>query len=453
MNTTPASTRRLRTLAPGAPGHRSPGLRALAMAAVAIGAGALPAAAQDPPAPPPREGTPPASGGPAKADDQSLLEGLVAKAIPKVEAARGMKFKSAIPVAPVTREQFVDRYMKDFERIMGGEDRVAPASRLLGRIGVLAEGTDIRAVLGKFLEGNIAANYDPQTGRVTFLPGAARSLQTMVHELTHAMDDQQFDMKAQMATWKGQFDRMLAYGALCEGDAESIEFRFMTNGAIANQPIQGLRDFADAMATAVLQGKFGATPPAIVLAFKSQYLEGAIFAETLRRGEAKEEAVNAAFRRPPDSTEQVLHPEKYIAGEGPVEVALPAAPEGAKVLLATTLGELNARIVLLTHGLKKEEAAAAAAGWGGDTIALVQSGGGEALVWVSFWDTEKDATEFAEAMNRAFPVKTGEESAKSSRLLVQRGTKVEYVEAPLDALPDGVAMAKGAEIGKGAEKK
>ncbi len=407
----------------------------LALAALLALAAASPA--EEPPAPPP------APEAPKKPDDQSILEGLVVEARKHVEKARGMSFRDAVPVAPQTREQFVDKFMKDMERILGGADRLPPASRLLARLGVMAEGTDLRSILGKFLEGNIAANYDPETKRVSFLPGVPRSLQTMIHELTHALDDQQFDMKGAMAGWKGEFDRMLAYGALAEGDAESVEFRFLTQGNIAKQPLEQLRQFADGMATAILQGKFGATPPGIVLAFKSQYLEGLIFAETLRRSEKGEEAVNAAFRSPPASTEQVLHPEKYLAGEAPVAIALPV-PEGAGVPFSTSLGELCSRIVLLSRGAAKEEAAAAAAGWAGDTVALVSFPAGEAVVWVSAWDTEKDAEDFLEAMKKAFPLGSAAEG-KPTRGLIRRGTTVEFVEAPLDALADAVAMAKAAE--------
>jgi len=394
------------------------------------------APAQETPAPP----------APGSRDDPSVLEDLVSQARPRVEKARGLSFKDGVPVAPITREQFVDRYMKDMDRMIGGADRLPPASRLLSRLGILPGGSDLRALVGKYMEGNIAANYDPEEKRISFLPGPPRSLQTMVHEMTHALDDQRFDMKAQMAAWNGAFDRMLAYGALCEGDAESVELRFISGGASAQQPLDGLKAMADGMATAVLQGKFGATPPGIVLAFKSQYTEGLVFAETLRRTPKGEEAVNAAFRAPPVSTEEILHPEKYLAAEreAPVAVTLPAPPEGATALFGTTLGELGARIVLLSRGLPKDAAATAAAGWGGDAVALLSFPAGEAVVWVTAWDTERDATEFHAALETAFPVKTGTESEKSTRFVVQRGTTVEFVEAPLDAMPAAMALARGA---------
>jgi hypothetical protein len=412
---------------------------------------ATPAAlAQDPPPAPPPGTDPKPKGDPSAGDpaqeDTALLEKLVKDAMPVVERLRGLKFKTPVPVQPVTREQFVERYMKDFTRVLGGEERVAPAGRLLARVGILGEGDDLRALLGNFLQGNIAANYDPQTKKVSFLPGIPRTLPLMVHELTHAVDDQAFDMMAQAPAWSGNFDRALAYGALAEGDAESVETRFSTGGMVANQPLDQLRKFAEAMAAGILRQKFGRTPPALVLAFKSQYTEGIVFAEALRRSPKGNEAVDAAFRSPPASTEQVLHPEKFLAGgDPPVDLVLPAPPEGAKTLISTTLGELGTRIVLATGGIPAKEAAEAAAGWGGDTAALVAFPGGEALLWTTAWDTEQDAKAFYEAMNVRFPARTGEAAGRMNRVLVQRGTTVELVEGPEDCLVPAVEMIRKAE--------
>ena len=128
-----------------------------------------------------------------------------------------------------------------------------------------------------------------------------------------------------------------------------------------------------------------------------------------------------------------------------MRLVLPAPPEGAKTLMATTLGELGTRIVLLAKGAAAKDAADAAAGWGGDTVALVSFPEGEAVVWTSAWDTEEDAKAFLAALKAAFPALPGEEAARRTRGFVRRGTTVEFVEAPLDALPATVEMVRKAE--------
>ena len=255
------------------------------------------ARAEDPPSAPPAQ--------PTEEEVRKSLEDLVAKASPAVAKARGLEWKQAVPVAPVALKDFLDRYMRDFTRYLGGEERVAPASRMLVRLRVLPEGGDLRKLLGSFLEGNIAANYDPEKKNVSFLPGEAPTLPVMVHELVHAIDDQHFDMGAAIRSFADNLDFALAYGMLAEGDAQSVQYRFMTQGALAQQDLKLLRDFADNTAAAILKRQFGDHPPALVLAFQSQYTEGMVFAETLRRSEKGEEAMNEAFRKPPASTEKL----------------------------------------------------------------------------------------------------------------------------------------------------
>jgi hypothetical protein len=126
------------------------------------------------------------------------------------------------------------------------------------------------------------------------------------------------------------------------------------------------------------------------------YLTGLVLARAIwARGGP--EAMRDAWRRPPRSTEQVLHPEKFFAGEPPRVVSPAGAPpRGARLLSEGVLGELLLRTLL------DDGAEAAAAGWGGDSFRLWDVGGGTALAWRSEWDTTRDAVEFAEALGARF---------------------------------------------------
>jgi len=106
--------------------------------------------------------------------------------------------------------------------------------------------------------------------------------------------------------------------------------------------------------------------------------------------------VDAAMRfRPPASTEQVLHPEKYLRVEQPDRVAAPSL-RGWKVLERSTVGEwLTARLLAGAGGTG---AAEAAAGWGGDAYTLLGRGDERALGIRWRWDTARDAREFASAL-------------------------------------------------------
>ena len=105
------------------------------------------------------------------------------------------------------------------------------------------------------------------------------------------------------------------------------------------------------------------------------------------------DAMKAAWSRPPASTEQVLHPEKYFAGEAPQRVDIAYQPPGGKLLNEGVLGEMLVRTLL------GEGSDAAAAGWGGDRFRVWDVGGKSLLAWRSAWDSPADLQEFRQALS------------------------------------------------------
>src|SRR5688572_27602230 len=123
------------------------------------------------------------------------------------------------------------------------------------------------------------------------------------------------------------------------------------------------------------------------------------------------------YPRPPLSTEQVLHPAKYLAGEKPVALRTPVPPslKGCKQLYGNVIGELLFGILLREHGARKDVAERAAAGWGGDRLFVWAQSETPALdevllVDLSVWDSETDAVEAAEALEAALAAGTFDDS-------------------------------------------
>jgi hypothetical protein len=150
------------------------------------------------------------------------------------------------------------------------------------------------------------------------------------------------------------------------------------------------------------------------------------------------DAVNDVFGSPPDSTEQVLHPEKYSSREAPVEVSLPAdlaarMGEGWTQTIDDTFGEFQVAAWLRAIGVT-EEADAAAAGWGGDRIALLE-GPQEAwaIVWETAWDTSDEAQEFA----------TAAQVSSGADLSLHDGDRVTLILGSDDATRERAAAAGG----------
>jgi hypothetical protein len=147
-------------------------------------------------------------------------------------------------------------------------------------------------------------------------------------------------------------------------------------------------------------------PPVVRDQLVEPYLAGLAFARAVwARGGA--EAMKDAWKEPPESTEQVLHPGKYFARESPRSVRPSVdAPPGARLVSEGVLGEM------LLRTLVEEGGGAATEGWAGDGWRLWDVGGRTALAWRSEWDTPGDAGEFHAAL-RARLARDGAGSRRS----------------------------------------
>jgi hypothetical protein len=137
-------------------------------------------------------------------------------------------------------------------------------------------------------------------------------------------------------------------------------------------------------------------PPVVRDQLVQPYLAGLTFARAVwARGGG--EALREAWGRPPESTEQVLHPAKFFSREKPRVVApVVGAPSGARLVSEGVLGEMLLRTLVEGAGL------AATEGWGGDGWRLWDVGGRTALAWRSEWDRAADAGEFHAALRARF---------------------------------------------------
>src|SRR5690606_30209794 len=129
------------------------------------------------------------------------------------------------------------------------------------------------------------------------------------------------------------------------------------------------------------------------------YEHGVVFAQYLY-DEGGWELVNEAYADPPSSTEQILHPEKYLEGEEPIEVVV---DDHSEVLgddwveiEADTYGEFGVMTLLGESDLSSRQITRASQGWGGDAYSILMSEDDElAVVWQTEWDSDRDAREFA----------------------------------------------------------
>ena len=209
-------------------------------------------------------------------------------------------------------------------------------------------------------------------------------------------------------------DALWARMALLEGDAtvQTME-RLSPDGAMP--PIPALLDQLDDVRQTITR-EDRASPPLDLARRLFLALDGTTFVAAVR-ARAPWSAVNQVWERPPASSEQILHPEKYERREAPDDVAarLPRPPGRGTpddVVYSDTLGELGVR-AFLQRPVGDYRAERAAAGWGGDRVRLLRApgaaegGAAEYVTWVTTWDEVSDAQDFVEQATQALAALAG----------------------------------------------
>lgn len=254
----------------------------------------------------------------------------------------------------------------------------------------------------------VASLYVPEQEQLYIATGRALDSEDdqllLAHAHAHALQDQHFDLGA-MDTRATTSDSTLAVEALIEGDAT-----LLTAFYHYQDPAEADWEHLVSLLLEAEQASYGAELDANATWARIQsfpYREGRLFAAALFQAGGWE-ALNRAYTAPPRSTEQVLHPERYLGGQAdPAHVVVPypgvALDEEWELLLRDTLGEFVIGLYLGTF-LPEETAWQAADGWGGDTfVAWEQEGGGQVRVWRTIWDSGAEAQEFERALVATVP--------------------------------------------------
>ncbi len=392
--------------------------------------------------------------------DPDVLAGIEAE----MQDIRELELKDPINVATISQADYSSQAVDDLDVDYPPDER-AQDTRILVAFGLLPPDQDLGEAYVELLGGSVAGYYDPYTGEMVIVSlGASDEFGafdqvTYAHETVHALQDQNFDLAALLDSEQAMTtDESLALRALVEGDATVAELDFLlSDPTLAREYLAEVQDMdLDA-------GMLDDLPPFLVGTLMFPYDQGYEFVQFLY-DEGGWDLINAAYDDLPASSEQVLHPEKYLAGELPiaVEVADHSSLLGADwtEIDQDTLGEFVISIILGESELSASQVERAANGWGGDAYSVIASDDELAVTWETVWDTEQDATEFARAMTireagrmGVTPTTDGHTSLLAADDVVvqisQDGTTVSYVQAPtvedLDVLV-GAAMPTGTPV-------
>ena len=359
----------------------------------------------------------------------------VAKAIPMVEKATGLRFKSAPRLELRSRDELRAFLQKRFDEDQPALD-LANQERAYKLFGLLPDSIHLREFLLSLLAEQVIGYYDPATKVLYVVGGGAGGSApppevvnvTITHELVHALQDQYFPLDS-VAKLHGDNDRLAAAQAVVEGGATYEQMSVMLGGGnmFARMPggwdrvRQSIRDARGMMPV------FASAPMFVQETLLFPYLSGAEFTREFKERRGGKSALTDL----PASTEQVMHPSKLLDSvDAPVTVTLPR-PSGATVTYENDLGEFEVRLWL--HQMLDDVASASrgAAGWGGDRYQVLNTPQGAGLVWVSVWDSPYDAAEFrsllAQGIEKRFGLKDGAGGSGAVLRYAVKGRSVEVV--------------------------
>ncbi|MCB0351899.1 MAG: hypothetical protein KDD64_00190 [Bdellovibrionales bacterium] len=343
----------------------------------------------------------------ATAEKPDDICAIAQSAISEASEIRGLALKKPVPCEAHTKEQ-VKKYLLDTIETQIPPEKLLNEERVYKLLGLIPEEYAYKEGLVQLYVGQIGGYYDPQKDYFVMASWMPAVLQTTiaVHELTHALQDQHFDLETFLDHDLDNTDLLLARSALTEGDA-SLVMTDYTRRLFGQPTLQEETGVESLMLQNVIGASFmtalGTVPESLQLMLIFPYTSGLRFGHYLLKQDGYR-ALDRAFQTPPRTTEEILHPEKYpaIIGKEYSVVTLsdiPAYDQAQwEVAYRDTMGEFGISLFAAALKLEKQVSAQTAAGWGGDLLTLSLSRknncDAERLDWVTRWDSTKDAEEF-----------------------------------------------------------
>ena len=310
-----------------------------------------------------------------------------------VERERGFTFEHPVHIDFLTPAEYSERTRADEESLEAGDvEDLEQFEALLRAFGLITNDVDLLDSVNELSDTGTLAYYDSLEERVTVrgteLTPELRA--TLVHELTHTLQDQHFGLDSlDEENEEVTEGRLMAFRALVEGDADRIESEYVESLSDEDQEAIG-----DGSEQALSELEEEGSSQALSALFALPYILGDSFVAVLDTVEHAK--IDEAFLDPPKTEEQLLDPFAYLDGDQPRAVATPGT-DGLEALHDGDFGAA-ALLVVLAERIDLRQALAAVTGWGGDAYAVFERDGRVcARVHVS-GDTPRDTDELDTAL-------------------------------------------------------
>lgn len=327
-----------------------------------------------------------------------------------VEEARGRRFHRPVKIE---RSDDLGRFSAGFQQTdvtpeeQKEREEVIDQAAMYRALGLVDRSYDPLAAT-KSLSDEVLGVYDPVRHRLLVRTGPVtpRMRMTLVHELTHALDGEHHELR-----FSERSDRLIAdesaksFRALAEGSAVYVEEKYRAS----------LSDEERAAIQAARSAPPATIPEALLLLASYPYSAGSAFVEQIIELEGKD-GVDRAFDDPPETSEQVLNVDRYLADEPPRPVVKPL-PRGRQIVERGVFGELLLRLVVaITAG--REAAIQVGTGWGGGRYVAWRENADVCVAVTLVMDTQQDTDELLAAL--------GQWASTKPRSKVMPGTPVAF---------------------------
>ena len=325
-----------------------------------------------------------------------------------VQATRGLTPTTPVVLDFLTPEEVKQKTIADFEEDTAPQE-MADGALSLAVFGMMDADVDLYSLLVDLYSDGIAGFYDPDTQEMVVVSGGsfnAYERTVYAHEYTHALQDQTFGIRAAGFSdemYLADPERFNAMQALLEGDASVLEDQYLNTYG----PVE--RGYYNKIVNDVsnIPAVYYQLPPFLLQDFIFPYREGKAFVQHYY-AEGGWARVDQLWLDPPVSTEQIMHLDRFEAGDDPLIVARPALTDtlgsGWRQIDTGVNGEWFTYLILAygespDYQLDDATARAAAEGWGGDGYSVFYNAAGDETVLAAEWqwDTTEDAAEFAAA--------------------------------------------------------
>ncbi|GAA4803120.1 hypothetical protein GCM10025786_02200 [Nocardioides caeni] len=316
-----------------------------------------------------------------------------------VEDERGLDFEHPVYVDFLTDEEF-DKEVSSDDSELTDEDReeIQQSEGILRALGLLPHDVDLLDATNDLLTGAVIGLYDPEDKRIrmrgTKLTPEVRS--TLVHELTHALQDQHFDLEEKADEHEESDDSSAAavWSAIVEGDADRVEDAWAESLSpedrkeLTRAQADQSRDAADDLAD---------VPPFLTTLIGSSYALGSILLGLADELDGTD-GIDDLFSDPPVSEEALVDPwTALVDDESATSVDEPDIPDGAEEIDAGTFGSPSLLFVLAER-ISPQVALGAADGWGGDHYVAYEQDDRTCIRVDYVGDSRRDVTELRSAL-------------------------------------------------------